>query len=333
MIGFLFFVIPSGYSHAFTLQKPFEPRSCSLRRDPLLEASLTHYGLELKTPVNLTPYFHHQVMIKKQDDNTFTFSVEWKPQSDVSNYFLAHTFIFVLDPCYLTSLVTYEPFKKGLIQAISLLDHHHTFNIAILGDLEFSLGKEGLIASAENKAKAVKFLNALGHKHHQKIKQGVKALDSLIMACSQTQPATVVLISDGASLHISSTDNHPSSFSSLELLSAGKKRDQQQLETFAKCAHARYTHSKTYTSFSSHLQQVVKELQTCIAHELKAWVITPQGILQLTEGVLPDLFAQKGFKIEGHSLLSPDFTLVIEGKNNDQTVFFQEKVLHTSSSS
>lgn len=269
---------------------------------------------------------------RRKDRKGYVFCVTLRPSDAFDLEPLQQHFVFVVDKSESIKKVRYNNFRKGVNQALDYLNENDTFNVVVIDSKLSPLSEFPLPWVSSTVREAKKFLKGHEFSPFKSHKTNLyEQLDELPQLFSKRAENTVVLLTDGASLH----DIKQKKFTLGRLLQeeredytlhtacASMRNNASMLDLLSTFHRGEFVQSKTFASFPRKLARLVKHASHMV---VKSPAVTAASEkvsdieLYPHSHAVPNIYSDRPFKIYGTIETLEDFDLVLQGKRNGHFV-------------
>ncbi len=281
--------------------------------------------------------FHVDVKLLPQEKN-FLFSLSLAPTADLSLSRLKQNFFFLIDRSNSIEKHRYQVFKRAVLKALSFLRVGDTFNIFILDQEIARLSNDNLVFNPATLQRAESFLEKQAHGGLFSATDIYATLEKLTPSSTKDNELyTAIFLTDGDSLISSNKQrktiqrwmNKNGGKLALFTAAVGKDNNLSLLEMLSACNRGRLLYSETYAAFPRKLAKLVHDLRNPIATDLRISAVSSSKktlVLYPPASYAPNLYADQPYLLTGSMTEPADFTLLIEGKHNDQWINLEKKI-------
>ncbi len=272
-------------------------------------------------------------------EKNFLFSISIVPTMDLSLTRLKQNFFFLIDRSNSIEKHRYQVFKRAVLKALSFLREGDTFNIIIL-DREISrCSQENLLFNPASLQKAESFLEREQHGGQFSATDIYSVLEKLTPSGTKDNELyTAILLTDGGTLLSANKQRKTiarwmqKNKGKLALFTAavGKENNLSLLELLSTCNRGKLLYSETHAAFPRKLAKLVHDLRNPIATDLRISAIPVNEkaniVLYPPNSYAPNFYTDQPYVLIGTVKDPSDFTLLIEGKHNNQWISIEKKI-------
>ena len=282
--------------------------------------------------------FDVDVKLLPQEKN-FLFSISIVPTMDLSLTRLKQNFFFLIDRSNSIEKHRYQVFKRAVLKSLSFLREGDTFNIIIL-DREISrCSQENLLFNLASLQRAESFLERENHGGLFSATDIYSVLEKLTPSGTKDNELyTAILLTDGGTLLSANKQRKTiarwmqKNEGKLALFTAavGKENNLPLLELLSACNRGKLLYSETHAAFPRKLAKLVHDLRNPIATDLRISTISANEkaniVLYPPNSYAPNFYTDQPYFLIGTAKDPSDFTLLIEGKHNNQWISIEKKI-------
>jgi hypothetical protein len=317
-----------------------QPLVPSMEHTPPLP-KIAEYDLpEVPLSVDWSEYFEVDVQVAQDPiDKRYLFTITLKPWFDLSRDRIKQNFIFLIDRSNSVEKMRYESFKKATLRALSVLKEGDAFNIIIFDRKIYRLSDAPLPFSKATLSLARSFLESKPHGDLFAATEIYQMLQRLLnFSLPEEEVQTVFLLSDGNTLlNLKKQQKALLRFTEendgkrcIYAVAAGSDNNLILLDLLSSSNRGRLIYSRTQAALPRKLAKAVMEMRDPLAKEISvsAAVANPNVKIELFPPSYrtPTLYDHEPYYIFGKIDKLIDFTLLLDGHNQDQWIGIQKQI-------
>ena len=293
------------------------------------------YGIPDLSSVSWNEFFEMDVKIFPREEGGYLFSLTLLPRVNLSEHRLPQNYYFLIDRSNSIEKHRYQTFKRAVTRAIGCLQEGDHFNVIIFDSKIATLSENPLPYTKKNQRMAEDFLEKQPHGHYGAATDIYSSLSKIIpTTIDESQVHTAILISDGDSelrpakqrRLIQTWLRENRGRVTLYTAAAGQGNNLSTLELLATAGRGSFIYSDTHTGFPRKLAKQILALRFPIAKDMTFSLSNSKIELSPSSARLPSLFSDHPFVLYGSADKLTDFTLTLEGRNQDKVLSIKKQV-------
>jgi von Willebrand factor type A domain len=289
--------------------------------------------------------FEMEISYVKTKDKSYIFAITLIPKPNIDLPRIPQQFTFLIDKSNSIQKNRLKASRDATYQAISILKEEDSFNVIAFDNKMDKLFSQKRKLSESNKKQARKFLMNLKLGSFFSSSNVYNSLYSSIYdRANEHDIHSIILISNGDGLTKKGLQHHfmgqwtGFNAGKTSLFGVSMEQDQKiaDLEVISTLNRGWLVTSTTKGGLKRRLTKLIKDIQNPIIKDVECSYISTNGnkfeLFKPHKG-LPHLYAGKPYVIIGKCDKLENFTLVLQGQNNDKWLNIKKKISFTSSKS
>jgi hypothetical protein len=301
--------------------------------------SMASYGIPEFNTLEWNDVFNVDVKTYEREDGGYLFSLTFLPKSDLIQYRLKQNYYFLIDRSNSIEKNRYQSFRRAVSRSIGCLREGDNFNIIVFDSKAVRFNEFPVPFNKKTQMAADEFLEKQNHGHYGAATDIYASLGKIIpIKVNDNEAHTAILISDG--------DSHQKPDKQRNMINAwleanrgrvtlytaavGQGNNLSILDLLGTVSRGSLLYSDTHTGFPRKLAKLVLSVRSPIAQEMSFSMIgtDPSAAIELypSSARLPYLFSDHPFVLFGRAEKLSDFTLILQGRNQDQILSIKKNI-------
>lgn len=276
-----------------------------------------------------------QLMPSKDKEN-YIFSLTLLPATDLREERINQNFYFLIDRSNSISKDRFAIYKKAVLKALSSLQEGDTFNISLFDQKVARLSETNLPMNKESLKEAEIFLEKQQPGNLFAAADLYKSLEkALPTSLSENDVNIAILLSDGESVikskkqlkKVKELVQKIQGNVSLYTATAGTGNNISFLNMLSSLSGGKFLYSDTHSAFPRRLAKLLLDLRHPISTHVEVTAVPSDPETQIILSSTPSLlYVSQPYTIVGTCDDLSDFSLVIEGKHEDDWMRIEKKL-------
>ena len=327
-----------------TLFIPKAPNNISEKKAIAVESSISDFDQydfpTLATAAEWNDDFDADVVfLPNPEGKGYIFSVSLKPNYDISDHSLKQNIYFILDRSNSVQNHRFAVFKRGVLKALSSMQHGDRFNILVIDKKVARFSTENIPVTMKNIQAAEEFLDKQEGGGLFSAGEIYASLEKILTSIpADDEMHTAILLTDGKTNF--NTERKQAALKkwvemnqgrlSLYTAAIGRDNDLLSLDLLSSVSGGKLLYSDTHASFPRKLAKLVLDLKDPVAKDLVISAIphNPHSHIEFypANSHLPSLYSHQPYVLVGQIDDPCAFDLVIQGRHQDQWVAIKKNI-------